>query len=345
MADPFTSDAVGVPTGSPAASQVYKAYMNVSVATGTGGFGYFAITPCTSNDIPCAVFTGSASTVSTVEHTAPVGGGSAAFTQLPYSTSAHNAQSALGGTSVVSRVVACSIRAVNQTATINIGGKLRMGQTQFGNCIGTNFNSQQDLICGNAYQSGADNETREIRWQTSHTSDLEYNNWDSTAVGRDLPFSAAGNGTNPYPCMYVMVQAPTGGTTQYVDIQVCIIVEYAGFVAAGLPISRPVRSLPSADFAKRVRDMVIQRIQDNGNQGLVVAKPKDDWISWLTRQGDRTMNILFDRPIQDPTGRAPGSSITLLKDVIKTVAPIVVTKGKAPKTGKAALTKQLARMK
>lgn len=330
IANPFTAKPVGIPTGSPAASQVYKAYANFTASTGTTGFGYVACTPCTANDRAAAnVYTTSAFTgTAVVSGTPGTGGANAAFVQLPYTAANHTVQGTTGATSVVSRVVAWSMRVSNQSATINIGGKIRLGQTQFGNAVTQNFDNQQDLVVGNAYQFPADNLVHEIRWQTSHTSDLEYNNWDTETTGRTLPFSCNEVAGLSMPCMYAFFQAPAGGTTQTYDVQICIVVEYAGYVQTGIPISLPARGLAPPHLIEKLRDMVIKREQSGQ---LIPAPPKDDWVSWLTRQGDRALNVLFDRPISDPTGREKGTTLKLIRDVVAGTVQAVASKGKSAK--------------
>jgi len=323
ISDPFTGPLVGIPTGSPAASQQYRSIFEVEITTGTQGFGFIAWSPVTAASmfLGCATTTGAYTGTTIVDNVAagPFAGCTNLVTsQFPYGKNDHTKPALAGGTtSVVSRVVAASMRYVNTTETVGIGGRARCGQTQFGIATGQGFSNQQDLACGNAWQHGADSDLHELRWQTTHTADLEYNEWDVSSYERACPFSVSASAVgadHPLPVCYLMIQAPKPSIPQTYTVQICIVAEYAGYVNTGLPITNIPKRLADPSMVQRIRHMVEHSAPDKG----IVAAPKqqkDDWISWLTRQGDRLLNIAFDRPVTDPTGRESGTTLRLLRDI------------------------------
>lgn len=322
LTDPWNAEPCGVATGSPVASQVYRAFAQGTFAVnGTvGNVGGIQICPTMANDNIAINYTDSTYASSALPNNgagAVPGRQLDSFAQLPYSASAFALASDTGSsTAVVGRVVALALRVTNTTSALNRSGKIRMGQTPFGTSVGQNFSYRQDLAAGNAFQEAASDRALEIRWQTNSIQDLEYNYFDTTTQERCIPLANKTNSdTRPLPVLYALVDG--GGNVNTYDWQAVIVVEYAGFVLTGIPITGATRRLNASTDVFSFRQRVME-----------AAKNGDDPLSWLTRQGDRAMNIMFGRKIKDPTGRSAGSTTKLITDVVKEVLSVKAKKKK-----------------
>lgn len=312
LADPWTAEPVGIATGSPCASQVFRSFAQGSGSTGTNGFGFITIAPTMSNDAPAVNYSTPVwSGVAMPTNNGAPGTNTEPYLSLPYNTTAFLPPSNAGlANSIVGRVVSMAFRVTNTTSALNRAGKIRIGQTPFSSTYAKGFSDQSDLVTGNAYQEAASDRTLEYRWQTTSTTDLEYNVWDTTAQERSIPLSYKVNPNQAVlPTCYAMVSCPAG-TPQDFDWQAVIVVEYAGYVLSGVTISGATKRLNDVAVVNRVRDMVLSEAQDTG------PKPPGGWINWLTRQGDQALNTLFGRPIADKTGSKSGSTTALIRDAI-----------------------------
>lgn len=313
------------------ASQVFRAYAQGTFSTGTNGFGGIVIAPVMANNtiaITTTDTTYGGTALPMPRITPPTGQYQDAFSQLPYNGAAFATTTDTAiASSVVGRVVALALRVTNTTNALNRGGKVRIGQTPFGNASGQNFSNQQDLTMDNAYQQAASDDTLEIRWQTNSITDLEYNYYETATSERCLPLSYKTN-TDGYPTASLYCMAYAGGISpsfpsQNFDYQVVIIVEYAGYVQTGIPISGATRRLNDAASVLALRSLVTK---------VANSTPKgDDPVSWLTRQGDRALNFLFGRKISDPTGRERGSTMRLANDLAGLVLRSGIVKRPSPK--------------
>jgi len=288
IADPWSNEPARVPTGSQLPSQVYKATANFTVSTSTTtGFGYVAVCPNTANNTAIATYTNAASTASEIPDISSLVAGmsQATLSQLPYSASQHTPFASTGNlTSIKSRVVACTLRIRPTTASINRGGLVRLGQTQGGTACGVDFAQQQDLIVGNAYQyDGNLPGTSEIRWQTGSVCDLDFNDWYINSILRPMPFSQCGGGSavTYTPPLYAIVQAPVnpagGFFGQTFDVSICLVAEYTGFVASGVPVgsSNPRRALPALPD---IRSIMVHTM----NKASTHADNEGDWFDQFT---------------------------------------------------------------
>jgi len=352
VADPWEAEPARVPTGSQLPSQVYKSTLTLNVTTSASqGFGYIAVCPNTANDAFAAIYSGSNTSVVTqvpAQTAAPAGYSRASFTTLPYAGFQHGTFPVAGDqTAVKSRVVACSMRVKPTTAMLNRGGLIRVGQSQGQTAAGVGFDQQQDLIVGNAheYDGGMDG-TTELRWQTASVCDLDFNDWfpnGANNVQRCQPFSQCAAGTIGVEVapMYAIFQAPQVGgayATQTYTVTLCVVAEYTGFVAAGVPIStsNPRRGLPSLPD---IRGSMVRVMNKAGTSkggdwfdkifGSSTAKHADDALDFALAKAERLSNIagnligLRRAPAQQkaPKQRRPRSSV-MIEEIYDTPAPL-----------------------
>lgn len=338
VADPWGAEPARVPTGSQLPSQVYKATTVLTVSTGTNGFGFVAISPTTANGNTAAYYSGP--TFAGTEIPSPIGpypaGVSAAtMSQLPYDMAAHAYPAASGNaTSVASRLVAASAEIIPTTAEINRGGQIRAGQRQLGVASGVDFAQQQDTIVGNAWDyDGASPGAVQLRWQTSSVNDLDFNTYFGAPSLKVQPFSScfggditvAGSGT---PTMYFIMQAPAnpagGYFVQTYRISICYVVEYTGFVAAGVPISTSGvrRALPGAFDVRRTMVEVLNR-----------TERKRDKASWWDR--------ITDNGFVEGASDAFHAATRNAKEVFEAIAPLLGASRGARPTPTPAPHKQL----
>lgn len=349
IADPWENEPARVPTGSQLPSQVYKSTITVDVQTSaTSGFGYIAVCPNTANDTKAVTY--SASSTSVINYipfqtNTPAGYGNASFSTLPYSATNHNVYPVAGdATAVKSRVVACSMRVKPTTAMINRGGTIRIGQSQGQTAAGVDFAQQQDLLVGNAHEyDGGEDGTVELRWQTGSVCDLDFNDWSTLYQNRCQPFSQASAGVHAIEIapMYAIFQAPTVGGTytgQTYRVMICIVAEYTGFVATGVPISfgNPRRHMPGIGDVRGAMVRALNKITANPQNkdwfdkitGSNTARHADDVLDYALNTANKLSSIAGNligfgkmKPQKPkPKQRLPRSSVTI-EEVFDTPAP------------------------